>query len=94
MNEILKKESVKELYFRDFLQSAIWLDEKEHGIEDTMNRFNEEIRPMVLDGLREERIPERDRRIYRLVCQGRFPWFYTLMRVKEKITGRKWGIRR
>ena len=94
MEEILRRESVKELYFRDFLQSAVWLDEKEHGIRDTMSRFNEEIRPLVLKGIEEEKIPQRDRRIYRMVNAGQFPKFYLFTRVCEKVTGRKWGIRR
>ncbi|MBQ8091989.1 MAG: glycosyltransferase family 2 protein [Clostridia bacterium] len=94
MEEILRREHVKELYFRDFLQSAIWLDEKEHGIRDTMSRFNTEIRPLVLNGIDATRIPVRDKGIFRAVRSGSFPWFYYFTRACEKVTGRKWGIRR
>lgn len=94
MEEILLSESVKELYFRDFLQSAVWIDEKEHGIRDTMSRFNESIRPLVLHGIRKEKIPVRDRRLYRIIEAGLFPGFYKCIRAGEKITGKRWGIRR
>lgn len=94
MNAILLGEGIKELYFRDFLQSCVWVDEKEQGICACMKGFNARIRPLVLDGVSEEKIPKKDAYIYRLVRRGHFPEFYTLMRVKEKITRRKWGIRR
>ena len=94
MSAILLKQGVKELYFRDFLQSCVWIDEKERGIRACMKTFDERVRPLVLEGVREDRLPLQDKRLYRLVRQGGFPAFYTLMRVKEKLTGRKWGIRR
>lgn len=94
MSDILLHEGVKELYFRDFLQSCVWIDEKERGIQASMARFNDRIRPLVLDGVDETRIPEKDKRIYRAVVKGRFPQLYTLLRVREKMTGKKWGIRR
>ncbi len=94
MSEILWREGVKELYFRDYLQSCVWVDEKEQGIRRCMSVFNEKIRPLVLDGIKPSRIPKKDMMLYRLVCAGMFPAFYQLMRAGEKITGRKWGIRR
>ena len=94
MSEILLGEGIKELYFRDFLQSCVWIDEKERGIREAMARFDENIRPLVLEGVRAERIPQKDRTVYQLVCRGLFPAFYQLMRVREKITGKRWGIRR
>ena len=94
MSEILLGEGIKELYFRDFLQSCVWIDEKERGIRQTMARFDEHIRPLVLEGIRADRIPQKDRMIFQLVCRGLFPAFYQLMRVREKITGKRWGIRR
>ena len=94
MSAILLREGVKELYFRDFLQSCIWVDEKETGIMACMKRFNAHIRPLVLDGVREDRIPQWDMRIYRAVVKGYFPQVYVLLRVREKITRKKWGIRR
>lgn len=94
MNAILLREGVKELYFRDFLQSCVWVSEKEQGIRLCMEAFDAKIRPLVLDGVQRERIPQKDRMVYRLVCDGHFPAFYKLMRVREKITRRKWGIRR
>ena len=94
MSAILLKQGVKERYFRDFLQSCVWIDEKERGIRASMKTFDERVRPLVLEGVREDRLPPQDKRLYRLVRQGGFPAFYTLMRVKEKLTGRKWGIRR
>ena len=94
MSEILLNEGIKELYFRDFLQSCVWIDEKERGIRQTMARFDEHIRPLVLEGIRADRIPQKDRMIFQLVCRGLFPAFYQLMRVREKITGKRWGIRR
>ncbi|MGN0997078.1 MAG: glycosyltransferase family 2 protein [Candidatus Ventricola sp.] len=94
MSEILLGEGIKELYFRDFLQSCVWIDEKELGIREAMARFDEHIRPLVLEGVCAERIPQKDRMVYHLVCRGLFPAFYQLMRVREKITGKRWGIRR
>lgn len=94
MSAILCAHGLKEAYFRDFLQSAVWIDEKERGIRACMKTFGERVRPLALSGVREERIAPQDRRLYRLVLQGGFPAFYTLMRVREKLTGRKWGIRR
>ncbi len=94
MDSILLSEGIKELYFRDFLQSCIWIEEKENGIKASMKVFNERIRPLVLHGVDANRVPQRDRTIYRLVQKGYFPQFYLMQRVKEKVTGRKWGIRR
>lgn len=94
MSEILLGEGIKEMYFRDFLQSCVWIDEKERGICQTMARFDEHIRPLVLEGIRADRIPQKDRMVFQLVCRGLFPAFYQLMRVREKITGKRWGIRR
>ena len=94
MSGILLSEGVKELYFRDFLQSCVWVDEKEQGIRACMRVFNEKIRPLVLAGVDGTRIPQKDAAVYRMVVAGRFPQFYMMQRVKEKLTGRKWGIRR
>ena len=94
MNAILLREGVKELYFRDFLQSCVWIDEKEKGIRACMRAFNETIRPLVLDGVDSARVPQKDRRLCCLVAGGRFPLFYQAMRVREKLTGKRWGIRR
>ena len=94
MSEILLGEGIKEMYFRDFLQSCVWIDEKERGIRQTMARFDEHIRPLVLEGIRADRIPQKDRMVFQLGCRGLFPAFYQLMRVREKITGKRWEIRR
>lgn len=94
MSGILLAEGVKELYFRDFLQSCVWVDEKERGIRACMDGFNEKIRPLVLGGVDAQRIPEKDAAIYRRVIRGSFPRYYMMQRVREKLTGRKWGIRR
>lgn len=94
MSAVLLAQGVKERYFRDFLQSCVWIDEKERGIRACMRTFDQRVRPLVLQGVQEERIPQSDQRLYRLVKEGGFPAFYMLMRVKEKLTGKKWGIRR
>lgn len=94
MSAILLKEGVKERYFRDFLQTCVWIDEKERGIRACMKTFDTRVRPIVMEGVCPKRIAQKDWRLYRLVCDGRFPAFYMLMRVKEKITGKRWGIRR
>lgn len=94
MNEILLREGIKAQYFRDFLQSCVWIDEKETGIMACMRRFNRQIRPLVMDGMEGGKVLVQDRRLYRLVRCGLFPAFYILMRIVEKLTGRKWGIRR
>jgi len=94
MSRILLREGVKELFFRDYLQSCVWIDEKERGIRACMKTFEKHVKPLVMDGVEEERIPQRDRRLYHLVKTGCFPAFYMLMRVREKLTGRRWGIRR
>ncbi len=94
MSEMLLREGIKARYFRDFLQSCVWIDEKEAGIMACMSRFNREIRPLVMEGVLEDQVCQRDRRLYRAVRRGAFPAFYVLTRVGEKLTGRKWGIRR
>ena len=94
MNVILQREGVKELYFRDYLQSCVWVDEKEKGIVACMRAFNEGIRPLVLDGLDDSRISQKDKRVFECVKKRLFPAYYVCRRVQEKITGRKWGIRR
>lgn len=94
MSAILTKEGVKERYFRDFLQSCVWIDEKERGIRACMRRFDVHIRPLVMEGIREDAILTQDRKLYHLTKRGAFPAFYMLMRIREKITGKRWGIRR
>lgn len=94
MNRILQQEGVKELYFRDYLQSCVWIDEKEKGIRASMRTFNDRIRPLVLEGIDGARIPKKDKRIYSFVERGVFPQYYVFRRAQERITGRKWGIRR
>lgn len=84
----------KEAYFRDFLQSCVWIDEKERGIRACMRRFDAHIRPLVMEGICADQIAKRDRMLYAMVGGGCFPAFYYLMRVMEKITGKRWGIRR
>ena len=76
MSAILLREGVKELYFRDFLQSCVWVDEKGNRHFACMKRFNAHIRPLVLDGVQEERIPQWDLRVYRAVVKGWFPQLY------------------
>ena len=94
MEEILAGEGVKELYFRDFLQSVVWMDEKEKGIMAAMSLFNQKIRPLVLNRIDSQKIPERDRQLFTIVQKGWFPAFYKSMRIREKLTGKRWGIRR
>ena len=94
MSAILLDEGVKERFFRDFLQSCVWIDEKEKGIRACMRTFDARVRPLVVEGIDESRLSERDRKLYRLVTGGRFPLFYTAMRVRERLTGKRWGIRR
>ncbi|MED9821546.1 MAG: glycosyltransferase [Christensenellales bacterium] len=94
MNEILLELGKKEQYFKDFLQSCVWIDEKERGIRACMRTFDARVRPLVVSGVREEALSEVDAKLYRLVKGGRFPAFYTMMRVREKVIRRKWGIRR
>lgn len=94
MSRILLAEGVKELYFRDYLQNCVWVDEKQTGIVAAMKRFNEHVRPLVLEGVDEAKVPKHDALLYKLVKNGGFPAFYKLMRVREKITKKRWGIRR
>ena len=94
MSGVLLREGIKERYFRDFLQSCVWIDEKERGIRACMKTFDARVRPLVMDGLCPRRIAQRDERLYKLVVGGHFPAFYMLMRIREKITGKRWGIRR
>lgn len=94
MSAALCSAGVKELFFKDFLQSCVWIDEKERGIRACMRTFDERVYPLAMDGIDEERIPQQDRRLYKLVKRGHFPAFYMCMRLREKLTGRRWGIRR
>lgn len=94
MNEILIREGVKELYFRDFLQTCVWIDEKQSGIYKCMKTFDARVRPLALDGIEKPRLNMQDAKLYQIVKMGLFPAFYMLMRVREKLTGKRWGIRR
>ena len=94
MSAILLENGLKELYFRDYLQTCVWIDEKERGIREAMKRFDTHVRPLALEGIDPSRIAKRDERLYRLVRGGYFPAFYVFMRIREKITGKRWGIRR
>lgn len=94
MSAILLREGVKELFFRDYLQSCVWIDEKERGIRACMKTFDQRVKPLVMDGVDEDQIPQRDKGLYHLVKTGCFPAFYMLKRIEEKLTGRRWGIRR
>ena len=94
MSGVLLRAGAKEVYFRDYLQSCVWMTEKETGIRACMQRFNETIRPLVLEGVDGARIAPSDAQLYALVKNGFFPAYYIMRRVQEKLTGRKWGIRR
>ncbi|MBR5302643.1 MAG: glycosyltransferase family 2 protein [Clostridia bacterium] len=94
MNRILLQEGIKELYFRDFLQSCVWIDEKQRGIRACMKTFARRVRPLAMDGIDKSKLNMPDRNLYQIVKWGLFPWFYMLMRVREKLTGKRWGIRR
>jgi len=94
MSDILLRERIKELYFRDYLQSCVWVDEKEKGIKACMQTFNDAIRPLVLEGIDGAKIPKKDKHLYDYVKNGYFPKYYTIRRAQERITGRRWGIRR
>ncbi len=94
MNRILLNEGVKELYFRDYLQTVVWIDEKQRGIRACMKTFDDRVRPLALEGVEKSRLNLQDAKLYQIVKMGLFPAFYMLMRVREKLTGKKWGIRR
>ena len=94
MSRILLEEGVKELYFRDFLQTAVWIDEKQRGIRASMKTFDARVRPLALEGVEKAKLDMQDAKLYQMVKAGCFPAFYMLMRVREKLTGKRWGIRR
>ena len=94
MDHILTQEGVKELYFRDFLQTCVWVDEKQRGIRACMKTFDQRVRPLVLQEIDRSRLSLQDARLYWIVSRGFFPAFYVLMRIREKLTGKRWGIRR
>lgn len=95
MSAILTREGVKEFYFRDFLQSCVWVNEKETGIRACMRRFNAEDSPARAWKISiRKRYPSRNKRVYKAVAGGYFPQAYILLRVREKLTRKKWGIRR
>ena len=94
MNRILLSEGVKELYFRDFLQTLVWIDEKQRGIRACMKTFDARVRPLALQGVEKSKLNMQDAKLYQIVKCGFFPAFYMLMRIREKLTGKRWGIRR
>ena len=94
MSEILVNLQVKERYFRDFLQTCVWVDEKKRGIRACMKTFDARVKPLAMEGVDRTKLHAQDRKIYDLVKGGFFPAFYVLMRVREKMTGKRWGIRR
>lgn len=94
MDRILREEGVKELYFRDFLQTCVWVDEKQRGIRAGMKSFDARVRPLALEGVEKSKLNMQDAKLYWIVSNGLFPAFYVLMRVREKLTGKRWGIRR
>ncbi|MBQ4265751.1 MAG: glycosyltransferase family 2 protein [Clostridia bacterium] len=94
MSRILLEAGVKERYFKDFLQTCIWIDEKQRGIRACMRTFDQRVRPLAMEGVQREKLGEENQRLFDLISRGMFPAFYVLMRIREKLTGRKWGIRR
>lgn len=94
MSQILLDQGAKERFFRDYLQTCVWIDEKQRGIRACMKTFHKKVRPLVLDGVQKNRIVQSDRLLYGVVRGGLFPAFYVLMRVRERLTGKRWGIRR
>ena len=94
MNRILLSEGVKELYFRDYLQTCVWIDEKQRGIRACMKTFDARVRPLALEGIEKSKLNMQDAKLYQIVQSGLFPAFYMLMRLREKLTGKRWGIRR
>ncbi|MBQ7887638.1 MAG: glycosyltransferase family 2 protein [Clostridia bacterium] len=94
MSRVLLEAGVKELYFRDFLQTCVWIDEKKRGIRACMKTFDALVRPLALEGVEKTKLNMQDAKLYWMVDKGLFPAFYVLMRVWEKLTGKRWGIRR
>ena len=94
MSRILLEEGVKERYFKDFLQTCVWIDEKQRGIFACMKTFAQRVRPLVLEGVEPSKLGAQDGKLYRIINDVFFPAFYVLMRVREKLTGKRWGIRR
>jgi len=94
MSAVLLESGKKEHYFKDFLQTCIWIDEKQRGIRACMRTFDARVRPLALEGVQREKLDEENRRLFDLINRGMFPAFYVLMRIREKLTGKKWGIRR
>lgn len=94
MSRILLEEGVKERFFRDFLQICVWMDEKQRGIRACMKTFDARVRPLAIEGIEKEKLSRQDARLHWIVDHGLFPAFYVLMRVWEKLTGKRWGIRR
>ncbi|MBQ8617871.1 MAG: glycosyltransferase [Clostridia bacterium] len=94
MSRILKEEGVKERFFCDFLQTCVWIDEKKRGIRACMKTFDQRVRPLAMEGVDPSKLSRQDARLHQMVDKGLFPAFYVLMRVREKLTGKRWGIRR
>lgn len=94
MNRVLLEYGAKERYFRDYLQTCVWIDEKQRGIRACMKTFHQKVCPLALDGVQKNRIEKKDKLLYGIVSGGLFPAFYVLMRIWEKLTGKRWGIRR
>lgn len=94
MSRILQEESVKERFFCDFLQTCVWIDEKKRGIRASMKTFDQRVRLLAMEGVDPSKLSRQDARLYQMVDNGLFPAFYVLMRVREKLTGKRWGIRR
>ena len=91
MGRVLIQEGIKELYFRDFLGSVVWINEKEEGIRSCMRRFNRALRPLILESLNPERIPHQDRLLFHAVRRGYFPAWYVARRIRQKLSLRRGG---
>ena len=89
MSRTLLELGLKGTVFRDYLESCVWIHEKETGIRRCMRRFNRDIRPLVLEGLSEADVPEEDRRLFRAVSGGWYPARHYFDRIAAKA-----GIRR
>ena len=89
MNRILVSLGVKGYYFRDYLESAVWIFEKETGIRVAMKRFHADIRPLVMDGVQEKDVPREDIWLFRIVQKGLFPAWYMLCRIRNKLLRQK-----
>lgn len=89
MAKALSEMGVKERFFRTFLFSSMWIDEKEKGVYEASMDFDSLVRPLVMMGVSPKKLPSESKKLYYIIKFGLFPIYYIMRHSKRKIQRRR-----